>query len=523
MNNKTNTPCLEKPKRALLSVFDKTGIIEFAKELELLGYEIVSTGGTLSTLRHAGVNAVNISDITSFKECLDGRVKTLHPVVHAGILAMRDNPEHINCLKELDIAPIDVVAVNLYPFKATIQKEGVELSEVIENIDIGGPTMLRSAAKNYRDVYVVCDASDYQRVIAELKSNTPSIDTKFQLMYKVFQHTATYDTLIATYMRSKLDIQFPDSITWAFEKKQEMRYGENPSQKAAFYAECFPIPGSLVSATQLQGKELSFNNINDADGALNILREFSAPTAVALKHANPCGVGSSDNIYDAYISAFNSDPTSIFGGIVALNREVDKALALKLTETFLEIVIAPDFTQEALSIYSTKKNVRLLKLPSINAKVDPNTYDIKKVLGGVLLQNMDLCLYNLDELCVVTEAVPTPKQMEALEFAFKIVKHVKSNAIVIADDKRTLGIGMGQPNRIWATEHALAHAGINAKGAVLASDAFFPFQDCVNVAARYGISAIIQPGGSLRDKESIEACNKHGITMVFSNMRHFKH
>ncbi len=511
-------------KRALLSVSDKAGIVEFAAELVGLGFEVVSTGGTLSTLQKAGVAATNISDITGFQECLDGRVKTLHPVVHAGILAMRSNQEHMAQLAELGIETIDVVAINLYPFKETISKPNVELQDAIENIDIGGPTMLRSAAKNYQDVYVLCDPADYSSVIAELKSGESKLETKFNLMYKVFQHTAVYDTLISTFMRQKLGITYPEQITFAYEKVQDLRYGENPNQQAGFYKECFRYEGSLVDATQLMGKELSFNNINDTNGALDLLREFDSTACVAVKHANPCGVGIAEDGLSAYNAAFNADPVSIFGGIIATNAVVDAAVATEMVKTFLEIVVAPDFTAEAIAIFAEKrKNARLLKLPSINAPIKKGTYDIKKVVGGLLVQDYDAMLYNEDEFKIVTEVKPTAEQLKALVFGYKVVKHTKSNAIVIADANNTLGVGMGQTNRIWATLQAIEHAGDRAKGAILASDAFFPFADCVEEARKAGITAIIQPGGSVRDQDSIDACNKAGIAMVFCGARHFKH
>ncbi|MDD3946665.1 MAG: bifunctional phosphoribosylaminoimidazolecarboxamide formyltransferase/IMP cyclohydrolase [Clostridia bacterium] len=511
-------------KRALLSVSDKTGIVEFAKELEKLEYEIVSTGGTFSALQKAGVKVVNISEITGFPECLDGRVKTLHPVVHAGILAMRGNPDHMKQIRQLGITPIDVVAINLYPFKATIEKPGVELQEAIENIDIGGPTMLRSAAKNYQDVYVVCDAADYALVIDELKSGAPSKETRFRLMYKVFQHTAVYDTLISTYLRQQMGLTFPDQITFAYEKKQDLRYGENPSQKAAFYKECFRYPGSLVEAEQLMGKELSYNNINDTNGALDLLREFDGPAVIAVKHANPCGAGIAATVYEAYLAAYNADPVSIFGGIVATNCKVDAATAAEMVKTFLEIVVAPDFDEEAVQIFAEKrKNARLLKLPSINAPIKEGTFDMKKVVGGLLVQDYDATLFDEAEFQVVTKTQPTAEQIKAMIFGYKVVKHTKSNAIVVSNAVSTLGVGMGQTNRIQAAELALQHAGEKAKGAILASDAFFPFPDCVEEAAKYGISAIIQPGGSVNDKLSIEACDKAGIAMVFCGKRHFKH
>ncbi|MDR0696524.1 MAG: bifunctional phosphoribosylaminoimidazolecarboxamide formyltransferase/IMP cyclohydrolase [Christensenellaceae bacterium] len=511
-------------KRALLSVSDKTGIIDFARELEKLDYEICSTGGTLKALQDAKINAINVSDITGFLECLDGRVKTLHPVVHAGILAMRDNESHVEQLKSLDITPIDIVAVNLYPFKQTITKANVTLEDAIENIDIGGPTMIRSAAKNYKDVFVVCDPNDYDLVISEIKSkSSDTLKLKFKLMTKAFRHTAAYDSIISNYLTDIESNDFPENLTLTYQLKQPMRYGENPSQRAAFYADGISQKCSLANAIQLQGKELSFNNINDADGALDTLREFNSPACVAVKHANPCGVGEASNIFDAYMSAYESDKISIFGGIVALNRAVDKKLAEELSKTFLEIVIAPDFTDDALNIYALKKNVRLLKLPDLSIPVLKTTRDIKKVLGGLLVQDYDFTLFDEKDLKVVTKLKPTEEQLDALRFAFKVVKHVKSNAIVVATNGKTLGIGMGQPNRIWAAERALTHAGEKARGAVLASDAFFPFPDCVEIAEKFGISCIIQPGGSIKDKESIIACDKLGIAMVLCGSRHFKH
>ncbi len=510
-------------KRALISVSDKTGIVEFAKGLEENGFEVVSTGGTLKALNAAGVKAVDISSVTGFPECLDGRVKTLHPNVHAGLLAMRSNPEHMAFLEKMHIVPIDVVAVNLYPFKATISKPGVELQEAIENIDIGGPTMIRSAAKNYQDVAVVVDPADYAVVLDEIKNGGVTKETKFRLMYKVYQHTSYYDTLIANYLRSKLGIEFPDQLTLAFDKEQEMRYGENPRQKAVFYKEPFTVAGSLAAAEQLHGKELSYNNINDTNGALDLLREFDEPTIVAVKHSNPCGVASADTIAEAYRRAYASDPTSIFGGIIASNREIDKETAEEIHKIFIEIVVAPSFSAEALEILEQKKNIRLLKLPTINAPIADGCYDMKKVLGGLLVQEYDKMVVDADKVTVVTEKQPTEKQMQDMTFAMKVVKHTKSNAIVIAKDKVTLGIGCGQVNRIWATQQAIEHSLTPTQGAALASDAFFPFDDCVEAAAAAGITAIMQPGGSVKDQLSIDACNKHGVAMVFTGDRHFKH
>jgi phosphoribosylaminoimidazolecarboxamide formyltransferase/IMP cyclohydrolase len=511
-------------KRALISVSDKTGIIEFSKELVKFGYEIISTGGTLNALQSAGIECIGISDITGFPECLDGRVKTLHPNVHGGLLAMRSNPEHIKQIEELGIKTIDLVVVNLYPFKITIEREDVHLAEAIENIDIGGPTMLRSAAKNYQDVTVIVDPADYHTVLNEIRENgTATLETKFNLMYKVFQHTAVYDTLIANYLREQLNIKFADQVTFAYEKVQDLRYGENPHQSAAFYKEVFKYEGSLADAVQIHGKDLSFNNINDANGALDVLREFNTPTAVAVKHSNPCGVCSADNIYDAYLGTYNADPVSIFGGIVALNREVDDKTALELNKIFLEIVIAPSFTEEAMQILTKKANLRILKLASINAPLKHNTLDFKKVVGGLLIQDIDNSTFNDSDVKVVTKLQPTEEQMNDLKFAFRVVKHCKSNAIVLASNGSTVGIGVGQTNRIWATNQAIEHSEGKCKGSVLASDAFFPFADCVEEAHKAGITAIVQPGGSIRDIDSIEACDKYGIAMIFVGQRHFKH
>lgn len=512
-------------KRALISVSDKTGIIELAKELEKYGIEIISTGGTAKALSDAGVKVINISDITGFPECLDGRVKTLHPKVHGGLLAMRDNPEHMRQIKELGIEPIDMVIINLYPFKKTILKGHVELEEAIENIDIGGPTMLRAAAKNYQDVTVIVDPADYGMVLDELRtSKDVSLKTKFRLAYKVFEHTCHYDTLIAKYLRDRMGEEFfPETLSLTFEKVQDMRYGENPHQKAVFYKEVGANTGCITSARQLHGKELSYNNINDANGALELLKEFDEPTVVAVKHANPCGVGSAGSIYDAYIKAYESDPVSIFGGIIAVNREINKNTAEEINKIFIEIVIAPSYTEEALQILTRKKNIRVLQLDSITAKLPAGTYDMKKVAGGLLVQNYNHELADFDKFQYVTEKKPTPEQMEDLMFAIKVVKHTKSNGIALAKSKMTIGVGPGQTNRIMAAKIAIEYGGERTKGAVLASDAFFPFPDCVEAAAAAGITAIIQPGGSMNDQESIDACNKYGIAMVFTGMRHFKH
>lgn len=514
--------------KALISVSDKTGIVDFAKELESLGIEIISTGGTFKKLKEEKVNAIEISDLTGFSECLDGRVKTLHPKVHAGILAMRSNPEHMKQLADLGIDTIDFVIVNLYPFKQTMMKENVTRAECVENIDIGGPTMLRSAAKNYQDVAVITDPNDYAKILDELKTNGQvSLETKFYLMQKVFEHTANYDSMICHYLKNERgDTSYPETLSLTFEKVQEMRYGENPHQTGCLYKEVEKCEGSLVTAKQLNGKELSFNNINDTNGALELLKEFEEPTVVACKHGNPCGVGSAENIDEAWKKAYSADKMSIFGGIVVANREIDEMIANDMSEMFLEVIVAPSYSQSALEILQKKKNVRVLELPEITVKQPANAYDIKKINGGMIVQTIDSKL--LDEYEVVTNRVPTEKELEDLMFAWKVVKFVKSNGIALAKDKQTIGIGPGQVNRIWSTKQCVEHAeeliGKDAtQNAVLASDAFFPFDDCVKAAHNAGITAIIQPGGAKKDQLSIDKCNEYGMTMIFTHMRHFKH
>lgn len=513
-------------KRALISVSDKTGIVEMAKNLAECGIEIISTGGTAKTLSAAGIKVINVSDITGFPECLDGRVKTLHPKIHGGLLAIRSNEEHMKQIKELGIEPIDMVIINLYPFKQTILKKDVELEEAIENIDIGGPTMLRAAAKNYQDVVVITDPADYSMVLDEITaSGDVSIKTKFKLAYKVFEHTSHYDTLIAKYLRDRLDEDFfPETLSLTFEKVQDLRYGENPHQKAVFYREVGPNTGCLTAAKQLHGKELSYNNINDANGALELLKEFVEPTVIVSKHANPCGAASAQTIKDAYVKAYEADPVSAFGGIVALNREVDSETAEEMSKIFYEIIIAPSYTEDALEILKKKKNIRLMQLDNITAKLPADTYDMKKVAGGLLVQNYNNGLFNSEEMRCVTDVKPTDKQMKDLEFAMKIVKHAKSNGIALAKGQQTVGVGPGQTARVTALRIAIDYYGKErTAGSVMASDAFFPFPDCVEIAHESGIKAIIQPGGSIRDQESIDACNKYGIAMVFTGMRHFKH
>lgn len=535
-------------KRALVSVSDKTGVVEFCKGLVENGFEIISTGGTAKALKDAGLSVIGISDITGFPECLDGRVKTLHPNVHAGLLAMRSNPEHMQQLEKLNINTIDVVCVNLYPFKATLAK-GADFAECVENIDIGGPTMIRAAAKNYQDVAVIVDPKDYSKVLEELANGGVTLETKKYLQYKVFAHTAVYDSLISNYLASQLGIIFPDEVTFAYSKAQDMRYGENPQQKAVFYNEQFIRKGSLSSAKQLWGKELSYNNINDANGALELLKEFEGePAVVACKHANPCGVGTGKSVFEAYMRAYESDPVSVFGGILAISGTVDKDTATEINKIFIEIVMAPDYMDEALEILKQKKNIRLLQIEDICAKREKSAFDMKKVYGGLLVQSYDESLIRGEDLNlfkqkaevehtvlpngkqkttyglgVVTNRAPTDEEIKALLFNWKVVKHTKSNAIVIGKQGRTTGIGMGQTNRIWAAQQAIAHAGKEAKGSVMASDAFFPFPDCVEECVKAGITAIIQPGGSIQDKASVDACNAAGIAMVFVGDRHFKH
>lgn len=510
-------------KRALVSVSDKSGIVEFCQRLSACGYEIISTGGTAKALKEAGLPVIGISELTGFPECLDGRVKTLHPVVHAGLLAMRSNPEHMQQIADLGINTIDIVAVNLYPFKQTIMKDGVTFAEAVENIDIGGPTMIRAAAKNYQDVAVVVDPADYERVLSELEAGEITLDTKKYLQYKVYAHTAVYDSMISGYLAQQLGIRYPETVTFAYEKTQDMRYGENPHQGASYYSEVFPRAGSLSKAKQLWGKELSYNNINDANGALELVKEFSEPCVVACKHANPCGVGTGATIYEAYVKAYEADPVSIFGGILAINGVVDEATANEISKIFIEIVIAEGFTPEALEILTKKKNIRLLELPDIKAAREATAYDMKKVYGGLLVQDYDNTLFAEENVRVVTKRAPTEAEMQALLFNWKVVKHTKSNAIVIGNADKTTGIGMGQTNRIWAAQQAIEHAGENASGSVMASDAFFPFPDVVAECVKAGITAVIQPGGSKNDQMSIDACDEAGIAMIFVGDRHFKH
>ena len=509
-------------KRALISVYDKTGIVEFSKALVEMGWEIISTGGTAKELQKHNIVTIDISTITKFPECLDGRVKTLHPRIHAGLLAVRENPSHMATLQELDVETIDIVVNNLYPFRETLQKTNVKHEEIVENIDIGGPSMLRAAAKNYKYVAVVVDPADYVSIIEELKNHGQvTIESKEYLAAKVFQYTASYDALISEYFNNKFNINAPDRITFTYVKKQELRYGENPHQKAAFYSEFIHTSGTLSDAEQLHGKELSFNNLNDTNGALETLKEFEQPTVVAVKHANPCGIGSDDKIENACLKAYEADKVSIFGGIIAANEEVNEEMAKILDKIFIEVIIAPSYSQEALHLLKRKQNIRILKLTNIR-KNDYTTFTMRSIMGGALLQERNNLLMK-SPLNTVTKRKPTQKEMEDLIFAWRSVKHVKSNGIVLAKDLQTVGIGPGQVSRIWALENAIRQAGTSAFESVMASDAFFPFSDCVEAAHQAGITAIIQPGGSIRDQESIEAANKYNIAMVFTDIRHFKH
>ena len=508
-------------KRALISVSDKTGVVEFAKELTALGYEIVSTGGTSKALQAADVPVIGISDVTGFPEILEGRVKTLHPAVHGGILA-KGTDEHMAVLAEHAIKPIDLVVVNLYPFQATVAKPDVTLADAIENIDIGGPTMVRSAAKNHDRVAIVVNPARYESVIAELKeAGELSLTTKRFLALEAFQHTAQYDAAISHYLTDAFGAEaLAGEIAFGGQKIQELRYGENPHQKAAFYRSGIPASGTVANAKQLNGKELSYNNIVDVDAAWQLVNEFAQPAVVIVKHTNPCGTAIGATLEEAYARAYAADSVSAFGGIIAVNRVLNKATAEQIVETFMEAVIAPAFDEDAVEVLKTKKNLRLLE---VGEKVANNELWIEKVSGGFLVQERDNHNLKLEDCKVVTDKVPTEEEMTELIFAWNIVKHVKSNAIVVTRDGQSIGVGAGQMNRVGSAKIAFEQAGEKCNGAVLASDAFFPFRDTIDEAAKAGITAIIQPGGSVRDQESIDACNEHGIAMVFTGVRHFKH
>lgn len=515
--------------KALISVSDKTGVVEFAKGLVALGWEILSTSGTMKLLKESGVPVTSVSDVTGFPEICDGRVKTLHPKIHGALLARRDIPEHMKELKDNGIDTIDLVCVNLYPFRETIAKPDVTMEDAVEHIDIGGPSMLRSAAKNWESVTVVCNPADYETILSEIKADgNTTRETRLKLSAKAYTHTAEYDMAISTYMRAQACL--PEKLFLEYDMKQELRYGENPHQEAKFFASTVKEPFSLATAEQLNGKELSYNNIQDANATLNIACEFDEPFCVGVKHMNPCGSATGKTIAEAWKKAYEADKTSIFGGIVAANREIDLETAQMLKPIFLEIVMAPSFAPDALELLCTKKNLRVLKVDMTKDNVVRKQY--VSMNGGMLVQDRDINTKPVSADQCVTEAKPTAGQLEDLEFAWKIVKHVKSNAIVVAKNGMTYGVGAGQMNRIGSAEIALKQAqntlkeegkDIMTEGLVLASDGFFPFNDCVALAAEYGIKAIVQPGGSIRDEDSVKLANEKGITMLFTGERHFKH
>jgi len=513
--------------RAIISVSNKEGVADFARGLTRLGFEIFSTGGTKKAIAEVGVPVKSISEITGFPEILDGRVKTLHPMVHGGLLARRDIPAHMAELKKNKIEPIDLVAVNLYPFVQTVAKEGVTLEEALENIDIGGPTMLRAAAKNFPGVIVVVDPADYAIILEKLGGGALPLEERKRLSQKAFQHVAMYDTAIAQYLRQGEE-GFPDDMTIAMKKRYGLRYGENPHQTAAFYAEQV-VGGSrdtgITFAEQLHGKELSYNNILDADAAWGAVIDFAAPTVAVIKHTNPCGLASHDNLAEAYRRALSGDPVAAFGGIVAVNRAVDRETAAEIYKTFYEIVIAPEYEAKALEVLKRKKDIRILKaaLPPSYGVSHEGYLDIRRVRGGFLVQSSDSLAEDSVSLKTVTRRAPTEAEVKDLLFAWRAVKHIKSNAIVLVKDKTLIGMGAGQPSRIVSAHIAREKAGEKTKGSVLASDAMFPFPDVVEAAAEGGVTAIIQPGGSIRDGDSIKAADKYNIAMVFTGERHFRH
>jgi len=539
-------------KKALISVSDKTGVVELAKGLDALGVEILSTGGTAKLLRDHGLKVIEVGDYTGQKEILDGRLKTLHPKIHGGVLAMRDNPKHMAEIKESGIEPIDLLVVNLYPFEQTIAKRGVSLEEAIENIDIGGPTMIRAAAKNWKDVAVVVDPADYPGLLDELKAGKGGIskETKFRLAQKVFVMTSRYEGAIANYLTGGRDGAFPEAFNYQGRKLQELRYGENPHQKAAFYVEDAPAGGqdsrgqsepSIATAKQLHGKELSYNNIMDLDAALEAVKEFGESAVVIVKHATPCGVArglgtgppgpgaAGALLRDIFTNARDCDPTSAFGGIIAVNSRIDAQTAVEIGKDFYECVIAPAYDPEALEILKGKKNIRLMEISGweewgrIGPAVRSSMPAMRKVTGGLLLQDRDLLQCDVRQSKTVTKRPPTEAEWQALAFAWKVVKHVKSNAIVYTSSDRVLGIGGGQVSRVDATKIGISKARSSLQGTVMASDAFFPFRDNIDEAAKAGITAVIQPGGSLRDEETIKACDERGLAMVFTGVRHFRH
>ena len=514
--------------RALISVYDKRGVVELARVLISQGVEILSTGGTAELLKSSGLQPVDISSYTDSPEILGGRVKSLHPKIHGGILAVRDDPLHREHMERLGIKPIDLVVVNFYPFEQVVAKDGVTLEEAIENIDIGGPTMLRSAAKNYRYVAVLSSPDDYGPFVDELKRNGGRISeaTCYRLARKAFAYVARYDAAIANHLgATEADgtrAPFPDTLTLHMEKRMELRYGENPHQRGAFYVYPRHRGADIASAATLQGKALSLNNIYDANTAIEIVGEFAEPTCVIVKHNNPCGVATAPRPREAFLKAKECDPMSAFGGIVAINVEIDAETARELTSMFLEVVAAPSYTEEALEVLGSKKNLRVLRIDALGS--ESGGYDIKHVRGGALVQDPDTTSdEDFSEHTVPTDRKPTAEEMEALKFAWKVAKHVKSNAIVLARGTQTIGIGAGQMSRVDSVKIATMKANVSTEGAVLASDAFFPFRDGVDEAAKAGVTAVVQPGGSIRDDEVIEACNEHGIAMVFTGVRHFRH
>lgn len=508
--------------RALVSVSDKRGVVEFAQNLRRLGWEVIATGGTMKLLKESGVEVINISDVTGFPEICDGRVKTLHPKVHGGLLARRDDESHLEALRENGIEFIDMVCVNLYPFRQTISKPDVKMEDAIENIDIGGPSMLRSAAKNYKDVTVVCHPEDYDRIIKEIEAEgNTKLETRLELSAKAYTHTAQYDAMIATYMRKAAGLN--EKLFLEFDLVQGLRYGENPHQQANFYRAEREVSYSLATARQLNGKELSYNNIQDANAALQIVREFDEPFCVGLKHMNPCGAAIGKDALEAWTKAYEADTVSIFGGIVATNREITREVAEAMKPIFLEIIMAPKFSEEALEVLSTKKNLRLLEVKMEREEGAQPQY--VSVNGGLLVQQLDIDTKELKAEMCVTAKKPTEEALSDLMFGWRIVKHVKSNAIVAVKGGQTLGVGAGQMNRIGSAEIALNQANEKGvkEGITLASDGFFPFDDCVTLAAERGVQAIVQPGGSVRDEDSIKKADQMGITMLFTGERHFKH
>lgn len=514
-----------KIRTALISVSDKTGAIEFAKALNALGIKIISTGGTAKQLSGAGIKVVKIDEITKFPECLDGRVKTLHPFIHAGILAERNKKEHMETLKKFGIEAIDIVAVNLYPFKKTISNENVKIEDAIENIDIGGPTMVRAAAKNYKDVAVIVSPERYTQVINEIKEKGEvGIETKKQLCKEAFEHTAKYDAMVSSYLREKFSEElFPKELTLGFEKAFETRYGENPHQKGALYKEPLSEKNSIVNAEMLWGKELSFNNVYDSDAAIRLVQEFSEPCVAIVKHNNPCGAACGKKIGEAFRKAYECDNLSAFGGVIAMNRECDLETAKQVTAFFNEIVIAPAYAKDAFNELATKKNLRILLLPGINEKNRRRQLDIKKVNSGILVQEKDDYPLKEENLKIKSMRKPSAEEIRDMLFAWRIVKHVKSNAIVLAKNNATIGIGAGQMSRVNSVEFAIKQAGEKARECVMASDAFFPFRDSIDKAAKAGITAIIETGGSVKDEEVISAADEKGITLAFTGIRHFKH